>query len=96
MQQTQAHRPLPGCLRLVFNDTVMSFSLPDKVTFGEVARTLEQLSSERRGDTAAIDVTLRTSDELTSRRYLNPLAIHVTLGSRKRGRGSPRAPMCRR
>lgn len=44
-------------LRFVYNDAVKSFSVASDVTFGEIARALDCLSSEREGAPVAIDVT---------------------------------------
>jgi hypothetical protein len=45
-------------LRFVYQDSVKSFSVASDVTFGEIAQTLDGLSSERDGNPVAIDVTL--------------------------------------
>jgi hypothetical protein len=45
-------------LRFVYNDAVVSFSVASDVTFGEIAQTLDCLSSEREDNPVAIDVTL--------------------------------------
>ena len=42
----------------MFGDTVLSFNLASDATFGEIARTLDELSIQRHGDPVAIDVTL--------------------------------------
>ncbi|QEX17580.1 hypothetical protein FRZ44_28820 [Hypericibacter terrae] len=44
-------------LRFVYNDAVVSFSVASDVTFGEIAQTLDCLSSEREGNPVAIDLT---------------------------------------
>jgi len=49
-------------LRLVFNDTVMSFDLAADATFGEIARTLGEQSCRRHGHAIAIDVRLKRYD----------------------------------
>jgi hypothetical protein len=59
MQSIQADRTGDSRLRFVFDDGVVSFGLPADVTFGDIARTLGELSSRRRhGSPVAIDVTL--------------------------------------
>ena len=45
-------------LRVVFGDTVLSYSLAADATFGEVARRLDEPSARRHGNPVAIDVTL--------------------------------------
>ena len=45
-------------LTIVFDDTVVSFSLAADVTFGEIARTLDELSDQCHRNPIAIDVTL--------------------------------------
>ena len=66
-------------LRVVFSDAVVSCSLAADATFGEIARTLGELSNPRCGDPVAIDVTLRSREGYPIRRLL-----------RRRGFGSPR------
>ena len=51
-------QPPDNRLRFVYNDAVVSFSVASDVTFGEIARTLDCLSSAREGNPVAIDVTL--------------------------------------
>jgi hypothetical protein len=58
MQLIHADRAGGSRVRFVFNEAVVSFSRAGDVTFGEVARTLGELSSQRYGDPVAIDVTL--------------------------------------
>jgi hypothetical protein len=58
MQPMQADHTGDSRLRFVFDDAVVSFGLAADVTFGEIARTLGELSSRRYGSPVAIDVTL--------------------------------------
>ena len=58
MQSLQADRTGDSRLRFVFDDGVVSFGLPADVTFGDIARTLGEVSSRRHGSPVAIDVTL--------------------------------------
>ena len=58
MQPMQADHTGDSRLRFVFDDGVVSFGLAADVTFGEIARTLDELSSGRYGSPVAIDVTL--------------------------------------
>jgi hypothetical protein len=58
MQPIQADHTGDSRLRFVFDDGVVSFGLPADVTFGDIARTLGELSSRRHGSPVAIDVTL--------------------------------------
>ena len=58
MQPIQADRLGHSHLRFMFGDTVLSFNLASDATFGEIARTLDELSIQRHGDPVAIDVTL--------------------------------------
>lgn len=66
-------------LRIVFNDTVVSFDLAVDITFGEVARALDDLSNRRTCSPVAVDVSLQTVDDLCTGRYGRPIAIDVTL-----------------
>ncbi len=66
-------------LRIVFNDTVVSFDLVVDITFGEVAQALDELSSRRSHTAVAVDVSLQTVDDLSNGRYGQPIAIDVTL-----------------
>jgi hypothetical protein len=43
---------------MIFEDAVLSFLLETDATFGDVARTLSDLSGHGYGDAVAIDVTL--------------------------------------
>jgi len=45
-------------LRFVFDDTVVSFSMSNNVTYGEIARTLGEISNPRYCSPVAIDITL--------------------------------------
>jgi hypothetical protein len=45
-------------LRVVFGDTVLTYSLAADASVGEIARRLEEPSSRRHGSPVAIDVTL--------------------------------------
>ena len=58
MQSIQVDHSGESCLRFVFNDAVVSLSLAADATFGEIARTLSELSRRRYGNPVAIDVTL--------------------------------------
>ena len=58
MQPIQAGHTGGSRLRFVFDDGVVSFGLAADVTFGDIARTLGELSSRRYGSPVAIDVTL--------------------------------------
>jgi hypothetical protein len=55
-------------LRFVFDDSVVSFNLAADVTFGEIARTLSDLSNRRYGNPVAIDVILGSRDGGSLRR----------------------------
>ena len=57
MQSIQGHPAPHGRLRFVFRDTVVSLGIVADLTFGEIARTLRELSRQRFGDPVAIDVT---------------------------------------
>ena len=59
MQRTQTDHAGDNRLRFVYNDAVISFSVSADVTFGEIARTFDELSIEHVGNPVAIDVTLR-------------------------------------
>jgi hypothetical protein len=58
MQPIQAGHTGDSRLRFVFDDGVVSFGLAADGTFGDIARTLGELSSRRYGSPVAIDVTL--------------------------------------
>ena len=58
MRPIQADHTGDSRLRFVFDDGVVSFGLAADVTFGEIARTLGELSRRRYGSPVAIDVTL--------------------------------------
>ena len=58
MLTSNAENPRTGYLRFVYPDTVVSFRIAGDVTFGEVARTMGELASQRYGPPLAIDVTL--------------------------------------
>ena len=58
MRPIQADQREDSRLRFVFDDGVVSFGLAADVTFGDIARTLGELSSRRYGRPVAIDVTL--------------------------------------
>ena len=45
-------------LRIVFNDTVVSFDLAVDITFDEVAQALNELSTRRSHTAVAVDVPL--------------------------------------
>lgn len=66
-------------LRIVFNDTVVSFDLAVDITLGEVARALDDLSSRHTSAAVEVDVTVQTIDDLSHGRYGHPIAIDVTL-----------------
>lgn len=66
-------------LRIVFNDTVVTFDLSVDITFGEVAKALDELSARHRDTAVAVDVSLQTVDDLSNGRYGHPIAIDVTL-----------------
>lgn len=52
-----------GSIRVVFADTVLSFGISAGVTFGDIARTLDDVILLRHGHPVAIDVTLGRSPE---------------------------------
>ena len=58
MQPIQVDHAGDSRLRFVFNDKVVSFSLAADTTFGEIARTLAELSNQHYGNPVAIDITL--------------------------------------
>ncbi len=58
MQSVQVDHPRESRLRIVFSDTVVSFRLATDTTFGDIARTLDELPSQRYGHPVAIDITL--------------------------------------
>lgn len=62
MQPVQADHAKDSRLRFVFNDAEVSYSRAENVTFGEVARTLGELSNRRYGNPVAIYVTLKRCD----------------------------------
>jgi hypothetical protein len=70
MQPIQVDHARDSRLRFVFSDTVVSFSLAADVTFGEIARTLGELSNQRYGNPVAIDVTLGSREGDSVRRML--------------------------
>ena len=45
-------------VRFVFNEKVVSLNVAAAVTFGDVARTFDELSSERYGHPVMVDLTL--------------------------------------
>jgi hypothetical protein len=57
MKPATADHAEDSSLRLVFKDAVMLYRIPSPaITFGDIAQTLDELSSERRNDIVAIDV----------------------------------------
>lgn len=61
MQHTQIDHLRHSRLRFMYSDAVVSFNLASNVTFGEIARTLDELSDNRHGNPLAIDVTVQRS-----------------------------------
>jgi hypothetical protein len=59
MQSIQVDHARDSRLRFVFNHSVMSFNVAPGATFGEIARTLGDLSNRRYGNPVAIDVKLK-------------------------------------
>ncbi len=58
MQLMQIDHLRHSHLRLMYRNAVVSFNLAPNVTFGEIARTLGELSDERHGTPLAINFTL--------------------------------------
>ena len=57
-------------LRVVFGDAVVSCSLAADATFGEIARTLGELSNQLHGKPVAIDVILAARESSSARRIV--------------------------
>ncbi len=55
-------------LRIVFNDTVVSFDLAVDITFDEVAQALNELSTRRSHTAVAVDITLAPPADRARRR----------------------------
>jgi hypothetical protein len=68
MQPTQVEPTRDSRLRIIFDDTVVSFSVAAEVTLTEIARRLDELSSWRRAEPVAIDVILGRGADETIRR----------------------------
>lgn len=58
MQTIQVDHAAVNRLRCIFDGKVVSLSFAADAAFGEVARTLGELSDQRYGNPVAIDVTL--------------------------------------
>jgi len=58
MQSKQIADNAGTLLRFVYRDTVVSFSYRSRVTFGEVAQTLVELSQHRPSTPVAIDILM--------------------------------------
>jgi hypothetical protein len=72
----QTHHMRNSRLRIVFADTFVSYSLAADATFGEIARQWAALSSRYRGETVAVDVTLRPDARTSHRRPICPTGLH--------------------
>lgn len=57
-------------VRFVFDDMVLSVDRSAEVTFGEIARTLDELSRRRDGHPVAIAVTLMSGERAVARQML--------------------------
>jgi hypothetical protein len=58
MRSIHVGHPLRNRIRVIFDDTVMSFSLSADTTFGEIAGLLGKLLDRRHGNPAVVDITL--------------------------------------
>jgi hypothetical protein len=58
MQSDRTQQAPGGCLRVVYNATVVTYRLAANVTLAEIAHTLDGLASRRHGNPVAIDFTL--------------------------------------
>jgi len=72
MRPIHARQPVGGRLRFVFHDAVVSYDVAGALTFGEIARTMGELSRERYRDPIAIDVTFETRGRDATVEHGNP------------------------